>query len=73
MLYAAPVSDFLTSSSAQCHLTRLPSKTDLAGILSGAKWRAVSGTLLKRAALHLVESQALTRVAAISYGDHVAA
>ncbi len=67
MLYTVPVSNFLPGSSVLCNLTWLPSKID-ARILSRAEWRAASGPLLKRAAAHLVESPALTRVAVISCG-----
>lgn len=51
----------------------IPSNTDLPCILHGAQWRAASGILLKRAAVHLVEVRALFRMAAISFGGRGAA
>lgn len=60
---------YMTSCVVQstlCNLRRLPSKTTSSIFL----WKAV--TLLIHAAVHLVESQALSRMAAISSSGNVA-
>lgn len=56
------------TSSALCSLPRHPSNIDQEHILRGAVQRAASEMLLRLAAGRLVESQTLSRMAAISFG-----
>lgn len=43
----------------------------LPGILSGAEWTAASVTLVKCVVVHLAESQALSKIAAINSGGGI--